>query len=215
MAKSLLKKKGRRHWSDFWDVFVFWIDGYPRKLNVQKTLKRRSWRSLPYISESRIYERIFIIEPSALIAPLSIRKATQHKLSTDIVQHYHNIGMETLNVKGMLKNHKLSRHISDAGWYQFKMMMKYKLEARGGILVEADQFFASTKTMSCCDVKLEHVIFGHFVSSSLRFPNGKLLTLSDRTLTCPSCGIVHDRDINSARNLRDIGWDYCMCSTRE
>ena len=84
------------------------------------------------------------------------------------------------------------------------MMMKYKLEARGGILVEADQFFASTKTMSCCDVKLEHVIFGHFVSSSLRFPNGKLLTLSDRTLTCPSCGIVHDRDINSARNLRDI-----------
>ena len=74
-----------------------------------------------------------------------------------------------------------------------------------GILVEVDQFFASTKTMSCCDVKLEHVIFGHFVSSSLRFPNGKLLTLSDRTLTCPSCGIVHDRDINSARNLRDIG----------
>ena len=90
-------------------------------------------------------------------------------------------------MKGMLKNHKLSRHISDAGWYQFKMMIKYKLSARGGILGEADQFFASTKTMSCCDVKLEHV------------------TLSDRTLTCPSCGIVHDRDINSARNLRDIG----------
>ena len=117
----------------------------------------------------------------------NIRKDFQHKLSTDIVKHYHQVGMETLNVKGMLKNHKLSRHISDAGWYQFKMMMKYKLEARGGILVEADQFFASTKTMSCCDVKLEHV------------------TLSDRTLTCPSCGIVHDRDINSARNLRDIG----------
>ena len=117
----------------------------------------------------------------------NIRKDFQHKLSTDIVQHYHQVGMETLNVKGMLKNHKLSRHISDAGWYQFKMMIKYKLLARGGILVEADQFFASTKTMSCCDVKLEHV------------------TLSDRTLTCPSCGIVHDRDINSARNLRDIG----------
>ena len=48
---------------------------------------------------------IFIIEPSALIAPLSIRKATQHKLSTDIVKHYHQVGMETLNVKGMLKNH--------------------------------------------------------------------------------------------------------------
>ena len=113
----------------------------------------------------------------------NIRKDFQHKLSTEIVQHYHMVGMETLNVKGMLKNHKLSRHISDAAWYQFKTMMEYKLEERGGHMVEANQFFASTKTMSCCGSKLENV------------------TLNDRTLTCPSCGMVHDRDTNAARNL--------------
>ena len=117
----------------------------------------------------------------------NIRRDFQHKLSTKLATQYHRIKVETLNIKSMLKNHKLALHISDRAWYQFQTMLDYKTKARGGELVKVDRYFPSTRWMPCCNIKLKSV------------------TLNDRTLRCTSCGTEVDRDENAARNI--LNWD--------
>lgn len=93
------------------------------------------------------------------------------------------IVMETLNVKGMLKNRHLSKAIAAQKFYEFKRQMLYKCEALGIELIEADRFYPSSKTCSRC---------GHIKRD---------LKLKDRTYICPECGLVIDRDLNAAINL--------------
>lgn len=93
------------------------------------------------------------------------------------------IVMETLNVKGMLKNRHLSRAIAAQKFYEFKRQMLYKCVALGIELIEADRFYPSSKTCSRC---------GHIKRD---------LKLKDRTYVCPECGLVIDRDLNAAINL--------------
>ena len=93
------------------------------------------------------------------------------------------IVMETLNVKGMLKNRHLSKAIAAQKFYEFKRQMLYKCEALGIELIEADRFYPSSKTCSRC---------GHIKRD---------LKLKDRTYVCPECGLVIDRDLNAAINL--------------
>ena len=95
------------------------------------------------------------------------------------------IAREDLNVKGMMKNHKLARAISDVAWNQFDSMSKYKTDWQGKWFLEIGRFDASSKTGNECD---------HYY---------KGLTLDQRTWLCPECGIVYDRDVNAARNIRD------------
>lgn len=112
------------------------------------------------------------------------RKDFHHKLSRYLVDNFGSIGLETLNVKGMVKNHNLAKSISDVGWSQFVSLVEYKAGWSNTEIVRHDRFFASSKTCSDCGA----------VNQSL--------VLSERMWVCASCGAVHDRDTNAAINLK-------------
>ena len=95
------------------------------------------------------------------------------------------LGIEDLNIKGMLKNHKLARARSDMGFYEFRRQLEYKANWRGGIVVIADRFFPSSKLCSDCGHKVEK------------------MPLSIRKWSCDNCKSNHDRDINAAINLKN------------
>lgn len=121
----------------------------------------------------------------------NIRKDALHQLTTDLTRRFHTIGIEGLNVKGMMSNRHLARSIADMSFFEFRRQLEYKTEMRGGMLVVADRWFASSKTCSNCGDKLEN------------------LSLSVRQWTCPACGKNHDRDVNAAINLKH----YAVSST--
>ncbi len=115
----------------------------------------------------------------------NLRQNTLHQLTTDLTHRFHTLGIEDLNVSGMVKNRHLSRAISDRGFFEFRRQLEYKAAMRGGVVVVADRFFASSKTCSTPEC-------GHKVDK---------LPLLVREWTCPVCGAVHDRDVNAAINL--------------
>jgi putative transposase len=94
--------------------------------------------------------------------------------------------IENLNVKGMMQNRKLARSIADVGMGEFGRQMRYKCDWYGISLLEADRWFPSSKQCSSC---------GHRKES---------LTLSERTYNCPNCGLMIDRDLNAAINLKQL-----------
>jgi putative transposase len=116
----------------------------------------------------------------------NVRSDGLHQLTTDLTRRFHTIGIEDLNVRGMVKNRHLSRAVSDMGFFEFRRQLDYKAAQRGGMIVVADRWYPSSKTCSCCGHKLE------------------TLPLSVREWTCPECGSVHDRDVNAAMNLRNL-----------
>jgi putative transposase len=116
----------------------------------------------------------------------AIRADALHKLTTDLTRRFHTIGIEDLNVRGMAKNRRMARSILDIGWFEFRRQLKYKAAIRGGEVVVASRFFASSKMCSTCGHKLE------------------TLPLSVRAWTCPGCGAHHDRDMNAAINLKNM-----------
>ena len=115
-----------------------------------------------------------------------IRQDAQHKATTAIVNGTSRIGIESLNVASMLKNHRLAKALSDASLSSFLSMLTYKAERIGVKIVEAETFYPSSKTCSACGAK------------------DKDLSLSDRTYHCSDCGHVQDRDLNAAINLRTV-----------
>ncbi|MGK7881274.1 MAG: RNA-guided endonuclease InsQ/TnpB family protein [Crocosphaera sp.] len=110
-----------------------------------------------------------------------------HKLSRKIVDDNQVVVVENLNVKGMVRNHNLAKAISDVGWGMFVNFLDYKLEQKGGLLVEIDRFFPSSKTCSNCLYQMSE------------------MPLDIREWTCPSCGTHHDRDENASKNIRAEG----------
>ena len=112
-----------------------------------------------------------------------IREDAHHQATAKIVRKASAIGIETLNISGLLKHRKLAKALSDSALSRFLTMLKYKADRRGIPIAEAAQFFASSKTCSNC---------GH---------KKKDLTLSDRTYHCTECGFECDRDLNAALNL--------------
>lgn len=106
----------------------------------------------------------------------------QHKMTAEIAQTYQIIGVEDLNVAGMLRNHCLALSIADAGFGEIKRQLVYKAEWYGGELVEIDRFFPSSRLCRFCGC----------INSELK--------LSDREWTC-DCGAVLDRDRNAAMNI--------------
>ena len=117
----------------------------------------------------------------------SCRLDTLHKVSKKLVETYDLISVENLNVKGMIKNHKLSKHIADASWGNFVTLLQYKCDWYGKELVKVNRFFPSSKCCSKCN----------WINQELK--------LSDREWTCKSCGEVHDRDVNASRNILKEG----------
>ncbi len=110
-----------------------------------------------------------------------------HKVSRKLVDESEIIIVEKLNVKGLIRNRKLSKSISDAGWGMFVNFLDYKLKRKGGQLIEIDRFFPSSKMCSNC---------GHVIDK---------LTLDIREWECPSCKTHHDRDGNASLNIRNEG----------
>ncbi|WP_156481665.1 RNA-guided endonuclease TnpB family protein, partial [Anabaena sp. 4-3] len=117
----------------------------------------------------------------------NVRQDYLHKLSRKIVNNNQVVVVENLNVKGMVRNHKLAKAISDTGWGTFVNFLSYKLERSGGKLIEINRWFPSSKLCSNCHCQISE------------------LPLDVRTWTCPSCGTHHHRDGNAAINIRAEG----------
>lgn len=106
-----------------------------------------------------------------------------NKLSTEIVKNHDSICIEDLNTKGMLRNHKLAKSISDVSWFSFVSKLQYKAEWYGREIIKVDKWFPSSQLCSKC---------GH--------KDGKK-SLEIREWTCPVCHAHHDRDINASKNI--------------
>jgi putative transposase len=115
------------------------------------------------------------------------RKDFLHKLSTKVVRENQSIILEDLNVSGMGRNRKLSRVISLQGWREFRVLCEAKAEKFGRYFTAINQWEPTSQICSDCGFKW-----------------GKL-DLKVRTVTCVSCGSVHDRDENAAKNIEKVG----------
>ena len=117
----------------------------------------------------------------------NIRKDYLHKVSTEIVKNHDIISVEDLAVKNIMKNHCLAQAMSDVSLGAFYTMLEYKSNWNDRQFIKIDRFFPSSKTCSNCGwIKQD-------------------LTLSIRKWSCESCGEVHDRDINAAKNILKQG----------
>ena len=125
---------------------------------------------------ARVYEQIS-----------NVRQDYLHKLSRKIVDNNQVVVVENLNVKGMVRNHKLAKAISDTSWGTFVNFLDYKLEKEGKVLIEINRWFPSSKLCSNCHYQIRD------------------LPLEIRAWTCPNCGTHHDRDGNAAQNIRAEG----------
>ena len=112
-----------------------------------------------------------------------------HKVSHEIVKNHDYIVVETLKIKNLMKNRKLSKSIADIGWSMFINMIMYKAERYGKELIQIDQWYPSSQICSHCH------------------QNDGKKALSIREWTCTHCHIKHDRDINAAINIRNKGLD--------
>jgi putative transposase len=110
-----------------------------------------------------------------------------HKVSNLLIYENQVIIMEMLNVKGMMKNHKLSKSIQELSLFRFKEMLRYKSNWYDKTLIEVDRFFPSSKLCNKCKRKND------------------TLKLSERNWKCKNCGEYHNRDLNAAKNILDEG----------
>jgi putative transposase len=154
---------------------------YEKSLKTnQKFLSRKTKGSNRYekqrLKVSRIHEKI-----------TNSRMNLIHKVSLDLIKNFDIIYLEDLNVKGMIKNHKLSKSISDVSWGKFIDVLSYKASWNDKEIIKVDRFFPSSKTCNFCG----------WINNSLK--------LVDRTWICPKCGIEHDRDINASINILNEG----------
>jgi putative transposase len=159
----------------------------PKALRTLLTRLRRLSRALSRKvkgSRNRVRAKLKLARLHARIA--NIRRDSLHKLSTSITRRFHTIGIEDLNVKGMLGSRHLSRAIADMGFYELRRQIGYKAAWRGGQVVLVNRWYPSSKLCSCCGYRLE------------------VLGLEVRHWTCPGCGASNDRDVNAAINLRNV-----------
>jgi len=161
-----------------------WKRDNPRHLQqAEKKLKRlhRQLSRRVKGSAGREKARVLLARQHEKVA--NQRKDFLQKVSTELVSRYGLIGMEDLNVHGLIKNRRLAKAIAATGWGEFRRMLEYKGKWYGSYVHKVDRFFPSSKTCSHCGYILDE------------------LPLSVRTWQCPICETVHDRDINSAINI--------------
>ena len=154
--------------------------GHAKRLaRVQRSLSRKQRGSANYEKcrkrKARLERRI-----------ADTRHDAQNKASFEIVRDSQAVVVETLNVVGMLSNHRVAKCMSDAGVSELLRQLRYKCAWYGRDLIEAGQWFPSSRTCSVCGER----------NDELR---------SEETWVCPVCGTRHDRDLNAARNLEAYG----------
>jgi putative transposase len=113
------------------------------------------------------------------------RRDFHFKTAKRYAERYRRICVEDLNVAGMVRNHALAKSIHDASWSAFLDLLTDKAERAGHVVVRVPARFTSQKCSRC----------GEYVQKSL----------SVRTHLCPSCGLVEDRDVNAAKNIKQAG----------
>lgn len=143
--------------------------------------QRRLSRKMPK-SANREKSRVHVARIHEHIA--NIRKDFLHKTSTTLVKQNKLIAVENLNIKGMLKNHKLAFAIFDVSWSEFFRQLEYKAELYDSEVIKIDTFYPSSQTCSNCG-----------------YQNKEVKNLSIRDWTCPKCGSQHDRDVNASINI--------------
>jgi putative transposase len=139
------------------------------------------------LSESRNYQKQKTKVAKVYEKITNSRKDFLHKLSFNIIKNHDVIAIEDLNVKGMVKNRKLAKAISDSSWSAFTTMLVYKSDWYGKTLVKIDRWYPSSKTCSNCN---------HLLTNA---------QLSVRSWDCPSCVQTNQRDINASINILTQG----------
>jgi putative transposase len=147
-----------------------------KQQKLAKKQKGSNSRNKAKKTVAKVYERV-----------TKSRQNFLHKLSRKLVNENQVVVVENLNVKGMVRNPNLAKAISDAGWGTFVNFLAYKLEKKGGKLIEIDRWFPSSKLCSNCYYQIDK------------------LPLDIREWVCPNCGTRHDRDGNAATNIRAEG----------
>ena len=120
-----------------------------------------------------------------------------HYISNSFIDDNQVICMEDLNVKGMVKNHKLAESILEMNFGEFRRILKYKSRWYNRKIVFVNRFYPSSKTCHNCG----------YINKQLR--------LSDRKWKCPNCGSIIERDYNAALNILDEGIRIIGSSTTE
>ena len=147
---------------------------------LQKQLSRKQKgsnnRNKARIKLARLYEKI-----------TNQKQHYLHQITNTLINENQVICMEDLNVKGMLRNHKLAESIQEMNFGEFRRMLEYKAKWYGRKIVYVDRFYPSSKTCNHCG----------YIKKDLK--------LSDRQWICPVCGEVLDRDYNAALNILDEG----------
>ena len=158
---------------------------YTRKYQEKLAKRQRQLSKKVKGSKNRAKAKLKVAKVHAKIS--DSRNDFSNKMTTKLIRENQAIAVESLNVRGMMKNHCLAKSIADSSWGDFFRKLQYKADWYGRDILEIDRWFPSSKKCSCC---------GHI-------NNG--LKLSDRTWECPSCKEVLDRDVNAAKNIRTDG----------
>lgn len=140
----------------------------------QKSSKNRNKQR---IKVARVYEKV-----------TNRRNDFLQKESTKLVRENQTICIEDLNIKGMVRNHRLAKAISSVSWSKFFAMLEYKATWYGNEIIKVPTMYPSSQTCSCCGYK-----------------NPLVKNLAIRSWECPQCHTNHDRDINASINILNKG----------
>ncbi len=158
-----------------------------RLARYQRVAARRKPQPGQAASKNYVKAKIRVAKQHVKVA--DARRDFLHKTTTDLVTRFDVVVLEDLHVAGMKRNRHLAKSISDSGWGEFRTLIGYKTQWYGKRFIVIDRWHPSSKLCSTPDCGGK---------------NSKL-KLSDRTWVCNTCGTLHDRDLNAAKNIRAAG----------
>ena len=153
----------------------------------EKLLRRRQRRLCRRVKGSNRRGKARLLVAKAHEKIKSQRNDFLHKVANQYIAQYGTIFIEDLNIKGIVRNHHLSKSIADSSWGKFFELLNWKAEEAAREVIKIPRFEPSSKTCSDCGAI------------------NKALTLNDRQWVCQACGAIHDRDYNAAINIRRVG----------
>lgn len=191
------------HFKEIDRQIAIWQRKYAKRLQKANEIAAKDFNHIqkfgPYFKDEDQFrnlearDRRGVVQARKRIAKLYEKKANKRKdylqkLSTELVRKYDVISFEKLNIKNMMKNHKLARAIGEQGWRMLVDMCEYKAKMYGKILIKVNP---ANTTQTCNDC------------GYVRTGNEKL-DLGIERWACTNCGVIHDRDTNAARNIGDL-----------